>query len=103
MDAETGERNLLTEGAENSWRGSFSPDGRRLVTVVQTRVPGATGKHDLVLFDVDSGERRTLTSDFDAWPGDPRWLDDGRMLRTLHQRGGDSEVLVAEEILEPVK
>lgn len=32
-----------------------------------------------------------------------RWLDDGRMLRTLHQRGGDSEILVAEEILEPVK
>ncbi len=87
IDLKTGERRTLTEGSETSWGGRFSPDGSRLVAQAGEREAGATGRRELVSFDVASGERFSVTAAHDLWPSDSRWVDDDRLLWTADDSG----------------
>jgi dipeptidyl aminopeptidase/acylaminoacyl peptidase len=88
VDAESGERrDLRPEGSADAFGARFSPDGSRLAWLVHPRAPGATGKQDLVVHELESGEQRTITASMDLWPAELEWIDDETLAWSGDQDG----------------
>ena len=78
IDRATRERRMLTTGRDSVGDPAFSPDGRTIAVVVTTDgTPDEAARCRLDLFDVASGERRTIAASLDQWPMAPTWTPDG--------------------------
>ena len=78
IDRATRERRDLTGGV--GWSGSpaFSPDGRQLAAARGIdAAPDIPERVELVVFDLDGGEARTVARELDRWPMTPVWTPDG--------------------------
>ncbi len=82
IDTATGERRvLLDEEGEEYAAPVFSPDGLRLAVLVERRsTPTSPPRPHLAVLDLAHGERTDLALDWDRWPHEPRWTQDGTAL-----------------------
>jgi dipeptidyl aminopeptidase/acylaminoacyl peptidase len=92
IDVASGERSILLNDPDFEYTGPrISPDGRTLALVVMRReVVDRAGDLWLSLLDLDTGEIRALTADWDRWPGRPVWTPDGSALIVSADDGGSS-------------
>ncbi|SDR69909.1 Dipeptidyl aminopeptidase/acylaminoacyl peptidase [Nocardioides scoriae] len=99
VDVATGEQRLLLDDPESEYASpSISPDGQRAALVRYVRsTPTDPGDQRLVLLDLDSGELRDLSGDWDHWPaGELRWTPDGTALLLHADEDGRSPVFRCE-------
>jgi len=87
VDLDSGNRRDLTDDAIEHVAPRFSPDGRRVACLVMPQAPRVTGKLDLAVVEIATGERRVLTEKVDLWPDSPRWVDDARIAYTADDHG----------------
>ncbi|BCJ40987.1 peptidase S9 [Actinoplanes ianthinogenes] len=82
IDVATGERRTLADDAAYEFEAPrISPDGTRVAVVVYRRsTADDPGDRWLALVPLDGGPVRDLTTAWDRWPADPRWLPDGSAL-----------------------
>ena len=78
--------NTMNDGAR------FSPDGKTIATVRETRSPQVAVRPVLTLVDVDSGAARELASHWDRWPHLADWRADGATLLVSADDGGITPV-----------
>ena len=92
IDVASGERSILLNDPDFEYTGPrISPDGRTLALVMMRReVVDRAGDLWLSLVDLDSGEIRALTAEWDRWPGRPVWTPDGSALIVSADDGGSS-------------
>ncbi len=72
-------------GRESSPR--LSPNGRQLAFLKSENVPEPVIHADIVVMDLDGGDRRVLTGDLDRDPGSIRWSGDREVYFTVDDRG----------------
>jgi dipeptidyl aminopeptidase/acylaminoacyl peptidase len=92
IDVASGERKTLLNDPDFEYTGPrISPDGRTLALVMMRReVIAAAGDLWLGLVDLETGETRSLTRQWDRWPGRPVWTPDGSALIVSADDGGSS-------------
>ena len=92
IDVASGERTTLLDDSDHEYTGPrISPDGRTLAIVMMRREADDRGRRLwLALVDLDTGETRSLTADWDRWPGRPVWTPDGSALIVSADEGGSS-------------
>jgi dipeptidyl aminopeptidase/acylaminoacyl peptidase len=85
IDTATGEsRVLVDDPLADAYAPRFSPDGTRVVCVVETLSTYADPPDwTLVLVDTAGGPTTELTPDFDRWPSAPQFSADGRAVYFL--------------------
>jgi dipeptidyl aminopeptidase/acylaminoacyl peptidase len=69
----------------------FSPDGRRVVFVLNDPLKGTTRKRHIWMLDVATKQVRQFTFS-DKSENSPRWSPDGRMLAFLSSRGEQTQI-----------
>jgi len=78
---ESGKTTNLTEGMLGYDKAPFfSPDGKKMYWLSMERAGFEADKDRLFELDLESGEKRYLTEDFDYSPSGPTWSDDGNTL-----------------------
>jgi len=78
---ESGETENLTEGMPGYDKAPFfSPDGRKMYWLSMERAGFESDKDRLFELELESGEKRDLTEDFDYSPSGPVWMDGGNTL-----------------------
>ncbi|PZF84455.1 S9 family peptidase [Jiangella anatolica] len=82
IDVATGERRLLADDADHEFEtAKFSPDGASVAAIRGRRsTPTEPVDQELVVITVADGAIRSLTADWDRWPGTPVWAPDGSAL-----------------------
>jgi dipeptidyl aminopeptidase/acylaminoacyl peptidase len=92
IDVASGERTALLNDPDYEYGGPrISPDGRTLALVVMRReVVDKAADQWLSLVDLGTGEVRSLTADWDRWPGRPVWTPDGSALIVSADEEGSS-------------
>jgi dipeptidyl aminopeptidase/acylaminoacyl peptidase len=92
IDVASGERTILLNDPDFEYTGvRISPDGRTLAVVMMRReVVTRAGDLWLALVDLETGETRSLTEDWDRWPGRPVWTPDGSALIVSADEDGSS-------------
>jgi eukaryotic-like serine/threonine-protein kinase len=83
LDAETGERRLLTKG--DAVQPSWSPSGRR---IAYWGLPAGSGQRDLWTVVAGGGEKPVRVTDDDAVDWNPFWSPDGKFLYFASDRDG---------------
>ena len=78
--------NTMNDGAR------FSPDGRTIATVRETRSPQTAVRPTLTLVDVESGTTREHATGWDSWPHLADWSADGATLVASADDGGVTPV-----------
>jgi dipeptidyl aminopeptidase/acylaminoacyl peptidase len=78
--------NTMNDGAR------FSPDGRTIATVRETRSPQRAVRPVLTLLDVESGATREIAAGWDRWPHLADWSADGSTLLVSADDGGVTPV-----------
>lgn len=107
IDLASGERAAVTSGETHYWFPRVSPDGTKLACLRHHEEPRVTGKRDLAVVDLASGDIEVLTSRVDRWPDQVQWLDDDRLLYACDEGGvhaihlidrtsGEDRVLLAD-------
>ncbi len=88
LDASSPPRNLTADNPAWDKAPVFSPDGTRLAYLAMARPGYESDRLRVVVMDWPSGERRTLTEDWELSPGSIAWAPDGRRLyATAFNRG----------------
>ena len=78
---ETGKTKNLTIGMPGYDKAPFfSPDGKRIYWLSMERAGYEADKDRLFEMDLESGQKRYLTEQFDYSPSGPTWADDGKTL-----------------------
>jgi dipeptidyl aminopeptidase/acylaminoacyl peptidase len=78
IDRATRERRDLTGGIGWSGAPAFSPDGRQLAIARGVdSSPTVPERLELVVYDLDTGNARTVARGLDRWPMTPVWTPDG--------------------------
>ncbi|TDC56601.1 S9 family peptidase [Jiangella ureilytica] len=79
IDVATGERRVLADVDDHEFEAPrFSPDGATVAAVQGKRsTPTEPVDQELVLVTLADGAIRSLTADWDRWPGAPVWTPDG--------------------------
>ncbi len=78
--------NTMNDGAR------FSPDGKTIATVRESRSPQRAVRPVLTLVDVESGDMRELATGWDRWPHLADWSADGSTLLVSADDGGVTPV-----------
>lgn len=93
IDRATKTRRDLTGGHDSVSDPAFSPDGRSIAAVLVTDgSPDVAAAASLVIFDVETGERRQVAASLDRWPMAPVWAPDGSALLFTADDGGHAPV-----------
>jgi dipeptidyl aminopeptidase/acylaminoacyl peptidase len=78
---ETGKTKNLTIGMPGYDKAPFfSPDGKKIYWLSMERAGFESDKERLFEMDLESGQKRYLTQNFDYSPSGPIWMDEGNML-----------------------
>ena len=78
---ESGKTRNLTEGMPGYDKAPFfSPDGKKMYWLSMERAGFENDKDRLFELELESGEKRYLTADFDYSPSDLAWDEDGKSL-----------------------
>jgi len=87
----------LTE-ANEAWDGEphFSPDGRWLAYLAMARPGYEADRTRIALLDLDSGERRVLTEDWDRSPHGLAWSTDGKTIYCTAANLGQNSIYAVE-------
>ncbi len=87
VDAVTGEARRLTDGIAADEDPAWSPDGRRIAFATQVnRDHDLNFRSDIIVVDVDTGDRTRITGGNDSVFAAPTWLPDGKTLAVLGGR-----------------
>ena len=95
VDVATGERRVLLDDTEAEYGSPrFSPDGRQVAVSIEKRsTPTQAPDVRLGVLDLDSGDLRDVSGDWDRWPSGPvTWTPDGRALLVTADEDGRSPV-----------
>jgi dipeptidyl aminopeptidase/acylaminoacyl peptidase len=86
-------RNITADNPASDSTPLYSPDGRYLAYRAQQRPGYESDRFRLMLYDRKTGEKKSLTEDFDAWVGMFTWSRDSKRLYFSFQNAGYSPVL----------
>ncbi|WP_026877846.1 S9 family peptidase [Jiangella gansuensis] len=94
VDVATGERRVLADHPDYEFETPrFSPDGSAVAVVRGKRsTPTEPVDQELVIITVADGSVRSLTADWDRWPGAARWTPDGSALIVVADDDGRAPV-----------
>ncbi len=95
VDLASGERRQITQGSADHWAPRFSPSGRQVAALTSQTKMRITGKRDIEIIDVATGEARLVTGSFDAWAERPWWVDEDT-LAFSHDEAGHHVVRVLD-------
>jgi len=124
-DIKTCEHNKITDGSKSFRSLSFSPDGKWLALIGNTRIYGLATKNDIYVLNLKSGEEFNLTAEFDSKIGDrvnggtgvgvdpsPVWMNDSSAVYFLTAMKGngnlykvtiDSDVKMVSEAMNTIQ
>lgn len=74
----------------------YSPDGRYLVYRAMKRPGFEADQYELILYDRNTGERTTLTKDFDLDPDEVLWSPDGKRIYFNAKNQGRKSIFVLD-------
>jgi len=77
-------------GSDGSPR--YSPDGKYIAWLMQETPSYESDRFQLVLFDRQSGQIRSLTKDFDRWAGGFTWAPDSKTILLTAENAGESPI-----------
>lgn len=80
-NTETGETTNFTEGMPGyDWQPLYSPDGTKLAWLSMERAGFEADKQRLFIADLNTGEKKDYSKDFDHSPFSMQWTDDSKSI-----------------------
>ncbi len=73
----------------------YSPDGKYIAWRMQETPAYESDRFQLVLYDRQSGEVKSLTKDFDRWVGSIAWAPDSKVIYLSAENEGESPIYTA--------
>ena len=72
----------------------YSPDGKYIAYLAQVRPGYESDRFRLMLYDRATGQRRTLTENFDRWVGSFVWAPDSKSIYFVAENTGEQPIYV---------
>ncbi len=86
-------KNITADNPASDTSPLYSPDGRYIAYRAQRRPGYESDRFRLMLYDRKSGDKKNLTSEFDAWVGTFTWSRDSKSVYITMENMGYSPVL----------
>lgn len=98
IDVATGERRVLADDPDHEFEAAtFAPDGASVAALKGRRsTPTEPVDLELVVISVADGAVRSLTADWDRWPGAPVWTPDGSAILFATDDDGRAPIFRAD-------
>jgi dipeptidyl aminopeptidase/acylaminoacyl peptidase len=82
----------ITDNPASDSTPRYSPDGKYIAYLAQSRPGYESDRFRLMLYDRASGQRRSLTEDFDRWVGGFAWAPDSSRIYFVAEDKGEQPV-----------
>ena len=95
-------RNITADNPASDSTPLYSPDGKYIAYRAQRQPGNEADRFRLMLYDRKTGEKRTLTEDFDRWVGTFAWDPDSKRLYLTAEDLGVSPIYTVQTAGGPV-
>src|SRR5579864_768437 len=84
----------ITDNPASDSTPRYSPDGKYIAYLAQVRPGNESDRFRLMLYDRATGQRRTLTENFDRWVGSFVWAPDSKSIYFVAENAGEQPIYV---------
>ena len=84
----------ITDNPASDSTPRYSPDGKYIAYLAQVRPGYESDRFRLMLYDRATGQRRTLTENFDRWVGSFVWAPDSKSIYFVAENTGEQPIYV---------
>jgi len=84
----------ITDNPASDSTPRYSPDGKYIAYLAQVRPGYESDRFRLMLYDRATGQRRTLTENFDRWVGSFAWAPDSKSIYFVAENAGEQPIYV---------
>jgi dipeptidyl aminopeptidase/acylaminoacyl peptidase len=85
-------RNITADNPASDSTPLYSPDGKYIAYRAQQRPGYESDRFRLMLYDRKTGEKKSLTEDFDRWVGTIAWAPDSKKIYFAAENAGESPI-----------